>query len=415
MISVNKLLGLTFAGLGAALVGRVASFYLPELLLLYRVGLLLAVGACFALSFKHLGSVIKPYLPFICVLAIALTQLGAIDLISWYPVLALGGYIVVSGALAAASQDDSQNNNFADTIVAAGVLNALLMAHYHPDGLMPDVRIGKVVGEGIDYGANNNDLAFAFSTWALVSLKRILYSRAGSIATAAHTGAFLLFVYMVMKTGSRGIGLAFLAGLLPGLIGGFFGTRSSRLKKLWVGSMIGLLVLGVVVGLLTSDLPFLERVTQTLDANRSVQGSDQVRLDMIEKGIGLFMDKPLVGHGFDSYRFLAGYGTYSHNDWVEMLVGVGVIGTAFYMAGLWMIITTIYKRSGPGIAWWVASLTVFILLSQMTLVLVGSLEFWVFIGFSLGAANAESRDDVKAFRARNVAPNRRSPVRKPNF
>lgn len=58
--------------------------------------------------------------------------------------------------------------------------------------------------------------------------------------------------------------------------------------------------------------------------------TDMVRFGMREKAFMMFLEKPLFGHGCEAFRVLSGYGTYSHNNYVEILSSYGIIGFALY-------------------------------------------------------------------------------------
>ncbi|MEN6461354.1 MAG: O-antigen ligase family protein, partial [Syntrophomonas sp.] len=67
-------------------------------------------------------------------------------------------------------------------------------------------------------------------------------------------------------------------------------------------------------------------------------GSTSLRLKMITWGLEWFMLKPWFGYGINNYMSLIGEmhtyagttGVYAHNNYIEMLVDVGMIGTAIY-------------------------------------------------------------------------------------
>lgn len=61
--------------------------------------------------------------------------------------------------------------------------------------------------------------------------------------------------------------------------------------------------------------------------------SGNTRLEMLEEALRLWMDKPIVGNGIDQVRVLGSHGTYSHNNYAEMLANFGLIGTIlFYLS-----------------------------------------------------------------------------------
>ena len=63
-------------------------------------------------------------------------------------------------------------------------------------------------------------------------------------------------------------------------------------------------------------------------------GSALLRAQYIQVGLDAFKESPIIGYGIDNYRYInlreTGHLTYSHNNFVEMLVGVGGIGFLVY-------------------------------------------------------------------------------------
>lgn len=59
--------------------------------------------------------------------------------------------------------------------------------------------------------------------------------------------------------------------------------------------------------------------------------SAETRRRFIELGIRHFKQRPMIGFGINTFQTLPGaYGTYSHNNYVELLFSVGLIGTVTY-------------------------------------------------------------------------------------
>lgn len=68
-------------------------------------------------------------------------------------------------------------------------------------------------------------------------------------------------------------------------------------------------------------------------------GSTSLRLKMIDWGIEWFRERPYLGYGINNYRYLLGInkntsfgikGAYAHNNYIELLVDVGIIGLFLY-------------------------------------------------------------------------------------
>jgi len=75
------------------------------------------------------------------------------------------------------------------------------------------------------------------------------------------------------------------------------------------------------------------------------ENSVYIRWDMLQKGVGWFFQKPLFGYGIDNFRVLygsieGGLETYSHNNIVELLVGIGLVGTTIFY---YMLCSALHK------------------------------------------------------------------------
>jgi len=81
------------------------------------------------------------------------------------------------------------------------------------------------------------------------------------------------------------------------------------------------------------ETPFyyrIENIIHLVGGDNVQDGSIEDRVGMFETGIRLWSQKPLLGWGFDSFRYVSGYGTYSHNNYIEILVNTGIIGFIIY-------------------------------------------------------------------------------------
>lgn len=76
-----------------------------------------------------------------------------------------------------------------------------------------------------------------------------------------------------------------------------------------------------------------------------VDESFTIRMLMITVGKELFKLKPVFGHGIGSYGWLSGFNTYAHNNSIELLVGIGFIGTLiFYSLHIYILKELFIKK-----------------------------------------------------------------------
>ena len=183
----------------------------------------------------------------------------------------------------------------------------------------------------------------------------------------------LICFFSGSRKGMLGVGLLFLIVPWMAAQSGRNGRRSS-LKIIFF--VIISLALG---GLLLSQLPFTDRLLVPFKEGVAAESSSRERFAMLQKAVELWGTSPLLGCGFEGFRRLSGFDTYSHTTLGEVLCnaglfGLGLLGVFYIVPGiqLWRLI-----RNGAASG-----------LSQIAIALLG---FWaIFILFSFFAVMFDS-------------------------
>lgn len=92
-----------------------------------------------------------------------------------------------------------------------------------------------------------------------------------------------------------------------------------------------------------------ENMFQFINGSDTNEFSIKARNNMIEVGWNWFKENPIFGYGLDNYRYMYnnyyGYNYYAHNNYIELLVDLGIIGTlGFYMSILYPLIKLIKMK-----------------------------------------------------------------------
>ena len=78
----------------------------------------------------------------------------------------------------------------------------------------------------------------------------------------------------------------------------------------------------------------IEGMLSLVSGKGTVDSSALLRSQYIQVGFDAFKESPIIGYGIDNYRYInlreTGHLTYSHNNFVDILVGVGGIGFLIY-------------------------------------------------------------------------------------
>lgn len=114
---------------------------------------------------------------------------------------------------------------------------------------------------------------------------------------------------------------------------------------LYIIALLALLVplyVGSVMMESVEDLTVTKRFVLLLSGENN---SGNSRVEMLREALALWESRPLFGNGIDQVRVLGSRGTYSHNNYAEMLADFGLIGTTIYYLingiFLWICMTRI--------------------------------------------------------------------------
>lgn len=93
--------------------------------------------------------------------------------------------------------------------------------------------------------------------------------------------------------------------------------------------------------------PIRLRFLELYGAFSNDSGDGVLRLNMVKWGLKWFSEKPILGYGIGNYGELLknkiGSDTYSHNNFIELLVGTGLIGFLLYYSVYIYIFYNLYK------------------------------------------------------------------------
>lgn len=154
-----------------------------------------------------------------------------------------------------------------------------------------------------------------------------------------------LFIFLSILSGSRKIFILLSVGLIVLVL-----LQQRSLKKASLMALLGgiVVILGIIAVIVIEPLRvvigqrFLDMIA-SLQGN-NVDGSTAVRMEMVTRGLSLIRQKPIWGWGLGAYTKLSGFETYAHNNYIELLVSVGIIGTVAYYFLPLVIVVKGFKR-----------------------------------------------------------------------
>ena len=152
--------------------------------------------------------------------------------------------------------------------------------------------------------------------------------------------ACVLNIIILLLSASR---KALLFLLIPIMIYYIFSSKNiiNTLRKIIVSFIISIIAFGAImkVPVLYNTIGNrIETMIYGFLGYGETDASTSLRLRMIAFGIEWFQEKPYLGYGINNYKTLLGKentsfgreGVYAHNNYIELLVDIGIIGTILY-------------------------------------------------------------------------------------
>ncbi|MDW0116280.1 O-antigen ligase family protein [Sporosarcina thermotolerans] len=213
--------------------------------------------------------------------------------------------------------------------------------------ILSNTDFTQITRSGSELG-NENSVGIILGISAVLCFYFILIEK-----RKVHLFFFPILFLVILLTGSR---TALLFTLINIILFLYFTNQNNVLGK------IKFITIGVTFTLisfyLVFNIPFLYDVMGSRIGNISTfigegsttEGSINNRAYMVKFGLEMFRDNPLFGYGIDNYRYLLGESligriTYSHNNFIELLVGVGLVGTILFYLVQIIVIKDLYKAS----------------------------------------------------------------------
>ncbi len=188
-----------------------------------------------------------------------------------------------------------------------------------------------------------------------------------------------VFIYVMILSQSQKVIFSLLIVVLVFLLLSLLLKGLSKYQKY----IFILLIFGFVSSYLITNTKLGESFTRTqatleeFQTGESVAGSavgSGYRNFLLKKGYDYFTESPFFGHGLNQYRYLhinsTGVTTYSHNTWIELLVGFGIFVTIFYL----IIYIKISKRLFSALKYEKNSLLIFLFSSLISVIIIGQFQ-----------------------------------------
>lgn len=183
--------------------------------------------------------------------------------------------------------------------------------------------------------SNENTFGLVFSNATIIAVSYMLFRK-----QKIHIVSIIVFVFFALSSGSKKAVLLIMAGVLAIIV------LHYGVKKIYKTILISA---GILVAVwLVLQLPLFKTIYKRLITFLSGEAdvSNDARKIMIQFGLDMFWERPLLGWGLNNYRVFYPTGQYSHNNFVELLVSGGIIAfILFYLMYLLPIFSTVLPRN----------------------------------------------------------------------
>lgn len=228
-------------------------------------------------------------------------------------------------------------------IMYAGIAFSFYVIMYYGIGnYINKLMLGERVGEEIN---NVNAIGLQTSISVIIAIFFALYKNKISYYLLT-----ILPVIVSLGTGSRKVIIL----LVLGTILLFLLKREDKINIKNILKKIIIFLIIVIVFINVSKMPMfstvfqrLERTINTFTGNGKVDGSTIERNLFVRAGIDQFLENPILGIGIANSGYItnkvAGWTTYLHNNYVELLSTTGIIGFSLYYFAYFYIIINCLK------------------------------------------------------------------------
>ncbi len=223
-------------------------------------------------------------------------------------------------------------------IVAYGGIAEIVSRASNPGA---EFRIGKLL-------TNENAIGLFLAGAILAGVTTLFIKKRTILYKILLYSCIVIFTIMLLLTGSRKALLFAVIGTILLLMLAYQKEQILKRIILWfaiAGAVVGLVYLLRSVPIFGTIYKRFELLFETF-FGETVYKPDRVRERMVATGIEDFLDIPLFGKG--AGRSYTLFRTYSHNNFVELLMNYGVIGFLLYYIPYIALLAQLTKRSFRG-------------------------------------------------------------------
>ena len=186
-----------------------------------------------------------------------------------------------------------------------------------------------MIAERNRYGGEINNLNAFGKSLALSSIICLYYIT--DRKNKLYYVLYFITLFIILTTKSKSSLLIFIIGTVLYLY--LFYSK----KKIIIYPLLTILIYLIVSTIIANINSFGDTFYRFINVSENM--STLTRLEFNREGLSLFTSAPFFGHGIGSSNSLNTMGSYYHNNFIQMLVELGVLGFMFYY--IWLLFITI--------------------------------------------------------------------------
>lgn len=180
---------------------------------------------------------------------------------------------------------------------------------------------------GFDFGQNPNQIGLMYLLPLVFSIRKA-YIDEMRLVNIMLSG---LFFYIILLTGSK---KALLGGVIFVVI---YLLLQPSIKNKIKNILLTIIILAIILTLLKNVSFFYNIIGYRMEdffelivfpSIKSTSSTNLIRHQLIKQGLDIFADNPILGVGMNNFAYFSG--VYTHNNYIEILVNLGVIGFITY-------------------------------------------------------------------------------------
>lgn len=221
---------------------------------------------------------------------------------------------------------------FLRAYVLGAIMLLLYMLNHYGLGMIEVLSQDNNIRLGDDI-SNSNTVGQSFAYGAVISTYFFMVDKR-KILKVFDVGVIIVSFVLSLLSGSRKALLVLFAGSF--IVIYFLNTDKKNVIKKAITILLSFIIVFLLYNFARHNAMFstvfdrLDSLLFGLSDTTQLDESSRVRFEMIQTGLSAFLKNPFLGQGvYSSYNY---FGTYSHNNFVEILMNTGAIGfITFYI------------------------------------------------------------------------------------